>query len=202
MEGTTQLVLGQVCRERTECRASAVPWLLDLMDVSGCVVTVDAPCSGPELARCLLGRNAEYVISLRPEYGPCFDQVEARFQETRPFETFRNPDDSKPGPGPARRWGYQRNDLGFLTAEGWEGLSGIGMVETRTACPEGPQFRRRYYASSLSGNASDFFAAVETHSEVAEGTLWTVAITFPDLESMANVAGTFALLKESIPEAA
>jgi predicted transposase YbfD/YdcC len=200
--GRPQLVLGQVCRENVCCRATAVPWLLDLMDVSGCIVTVDAPCAGPDIVRAILGRGADYAVALRPEYGPIFDLAEVGFRESEPISIFNETTDRRSELPRTRRWEYRRSGLEFLTEAGWEGVRGLGMVETEIEAPDGPRIQHRYYASSLNGGARGFYAAVETHSRVAEGTLWTVTVTFPNAESMANVAGTFAILKEGLSDAA
>lgn len=200
--GSPQLVLGQVCRENGICQSTAVPWLLDLMDLSGCVVTVDAPCAGPDLVRGLLGRNADYVVELRPEAGRVYDQVESRFREMEPLPFFQQVADQRFDLPRIRRWEYHRNDLAFLGHEDWEGVGGIGMVETEIETADAPRAHRRFFVSSLTGSATAFFSAVETHAEVSEGTLWTITLTFPNPESMANVAGTFAILKDSLTKAA
>src|SRR6476660_9842205 len=83
------LVLGQVKTEEKSNEITAIPKLLELLHLHGCIVTLDAMGCQREIAERILDKGADYVISLKGNQGTLQQQVEALFTEAREesFET-------------------------------------------------------------------------------------------------------------------
>jgi len=64
--GTEQeLVLGQMCVEEKTNEIPTAPLLLELLDISGCIVTADAMSRRREIARTIVAGKGDYVLSIK-----------------------------------------------------------------------------------------------------------------------------------------
>ena len=74
--GENQLVLGQVKVSDKSNEITAIPKLLNILDVSGCIVTIDAMGAQKEIARQIVDQGADYVLSLKGNQGNLHEDVE------------------------------------------------------------------------------------------------------------------------------
>ena len=75
----TKPVLGQVKTEEKSNETTAVPELLNLLDVSGCAVTVDAAGCRKKIAEQIIDRGGDYVFGLKGNRGNLHREVEEFF---------------------------------------------------------------------------------------------------------------------------
>ena len=75
----TKLVLGQVKTEEKSNEITAVPELLNLLDVGGCVVTVDAMGCQKKIAEQIIDQGGDYVFGLKGNQGNLHKEVEEFF---------------------------------------------------------------------------------------------------------------------------
>jgi hypothetical protein len=75
------LVLGQMAVDEKSNEMTAVPKLLDLLDVSGCIVTADALNTQRTIAEKVLVQGADYVLALKSNQGTLHADVELRFSD-------------------------------------------------------------------------------------------------------------------------
>lgn len=73
---TNKLVLGQVKVDGESNEITAIPELLKLLELSGCIVTIDAIGCQKEIVKLITQQNADYVITLKKNQGNLYDQVE------------------------------------------------------------------------------------------------------------------------------
>ena len=59
------LVLGQVKVDEKSNEITAIPELLNLLDVSGCIVTIDAMGCQKQIARQIVSQEADYVLAVK-----------------------------------------------------------------------------------------------------------------------------------------
>ncbi len=59
---------------------TAIPELLKILELSGCIVTIDAIGCQKEIVRLITQQNADYVITLKKNQGNLYDEVEKLFQ--------------------------------------------------------------------------------------------------------------------------
>ncbi len=78
-----QLVLGQIKVDSKENEITAIPKLLELLDLRKCTVTIDAIGCQKEIARQIRGKRAHYVLALKDNQKALHDAVERTFDEAR-----------------------------------------------------------------------------------------------------------------------
>ena len=197
------LVLGQFKVADKSNEITAVPELLRVLELSGCIVTTDAMGCQKKIAREIVESDADYVLALKgnqetvhQEVRDFLDQTLAEQQGPRPrgakvskaaanlasFETV----EKDHGRLETRRY-YQSTELGwFADLAKWEGLQSVGMVEAiREVNGERTQ-ERRYYLSSLPLNIELFARAVRGHWGVENKLHWVMDVCFGEDKSRAR----------------
>jgi predicted transposase YbfD/YdcC len=182
-----RLVLGQEAVADKTNEITAIPALLERLELHGALVTIDAIGTQAEIARAIVGRGADYLLGLKANQpalladvvdffaDPPAGMVEPAFQTT----------DGDHGRVEERRHLVCR-DVEWLTkgrgAPGarFAGLSMIGMVETRVERAGIVGRERRYYVSSASLDVQAFAAAVRAHWHVENRLHWVLDVVFHD----------------------
>ena len=74
-----RLVLGQVKVDEKSNEITAIPELLKVLSLRGCIVTIDAMGCQKEIVKLIAGQEADYVITLKKNQGSLYKRVEALF---------------------------------------------------------------------------------------------------------------------------
>jgi predicted transposase YbfD/YdcC len=183
------VVLGQRKVDAKSNEITAIPELLDLLALKGCIVTIDAMGCQRTIARQIVEQGADYVLALKGNQ-PTLEQAVAHFFVTGPeAEAHRTASDSyeqtEQGHGRLETRCYWITDEleAELTAVAWPGLQSIGMVEaTRTRAGK-TSVEQRFYLTSLQPDAPHFARAVRNHWGIENGLHWTLDVTFREDQS-------------------
>lgn len=113
---------------------TAIPALLNVLEIAGCIVTIDAMGCQRDIATAIIGRGADYVLALKGNQGGLFEDVQWLFQQaqTSGFEdvahSFAQSIDKGHGRIEIRRC-WALSDLNYLTQRPlWVGLQTVVMV--------------------------------------------------------------------------
>lgn len=199
------LVMGQLKVDEKSNEITAIPRLLEMLDVSGCIITIDAMGCQKEIAQTIVERDADYVLALKGNQGTLHENVEMFFQDQidRDFVDTPGVDTHKTvdtGHGRVEVREYWCVDsIDWLTeSKDWKGLSAIGCARlTRTIDEETTRFDR-YYILSNSMKAQSFGHAVRGHWGIENKLHWSLDMTFREDESRIRKASTpdnFAVIR-------
>src|SRR5215510_12773694 len=78
-----RLVLGQQQVDKKSNEITAIPALLRLLDLKGCIVTIDAMGCQKEIARTIVEQGADYVLALKGNQGRLYEEVQRFFDEAQ-----------------------------------------------------------------------------------------------------------------------
>jgi len=182
-----RLVLGQEAIDDKSNEITAIPALLERLELRGALVTIDAMGTQAGIAQAIVAKGADYLLGLKANQPALLEDVADFFADPPAdmlepaFETT----DGDHGRIEERRHVVCR-DVGWLTrdrhASGarFAGLSMIGMVETRVERAGAIKRERRYYISSASLDAGTFAAAVRAHWHVENRLHWVLDVVFHD----------------------
>jgi predicted transposase YbfD/YdcC len=199
---SNNLVLGQWKVADKSNEITALPQLLRVLELSGCIVTLDAMGCQKKIAREIIESDADYVLALKgnqetvhQEVKDFLDQTLAETQKPRPRGTQRWPAaglatwetvEKDHGRLETRRY-YQSSELAwFADLEQWEGLKSVGMVEAMREVDGKTSVERRYYLSSLPVNIELFARAVRSHWAVENKLHWVMDVCFREDQSRAR----------------
>jgi predicted transposase YbfD/YdcC len=201
------LVLGQQKVAGHSNEITAIPALLGMLALEGCTVTIDAMGTQKEIAGKVKEQGAEYVLALKGNQGRLHAEVQESFTLAEQ-EGFRGIGHDRHetvngGHGRIERRRYwtiwDPEHIAYLDPGGeWAGLRSIGMVEAECRVGERVTVERRYYLSSLAGEAREFAEAVRGHWGVENGLHWVLDVAFREDESRVrtgNAPENLALLR-------
>lgn len=184
-----------------EGEISAIPRLLALLDVSGCIVTTDAAGCQTDIAALVVGGGGDWAGARPPVFAVKGNQAGLRancerwlFEATLAgdadaFETSerghgRQETRRSGGRTPARSAPVPEAAVRRLL---WPGLASIGMVEAARTVGGRTSVEQRYFASSLAPDAEALARAVRGHWGVENGLHGTLDVSFREDESRTRV---------------
>ena len=196
-----RLVLGQVAVAEKSNEITAVPSLLEMLDIEGCIVTVDALNSHKPLAEQIIQQKADYIFALKANHATLHAEVAdffawlARKGQTgleQWCDSHTWTQDFGHGRREVRRaWCLDATagDWSQAIAQ-WPGLQSITLIESQRWLsipdPEAPapwaqpSHERRYYLSSLSCDAPTLLQAVRAHWGIENSVHWVLDVTFEE----------------------
>jgi len=201
------LVLGQVKVEEGSNEIGAIPRLLKMLDLAGCIVTIDAIGCQKEFTKTITEKGGDYVLAVKKNQGHLYRDLKDLFEEIdHPDMAFIEHDGHETtgkdhGRIEIRRcWTLSDPDcLGYLrNREEWHGVKSLVMVESERIIQGERSTQARYYISSLPGEAKDLLAAVRGHWGIENSLHWVLDIAFREDESRLrkdNGAENMAILR-------
>jgi len=179
------LVLGQVKTEEKSNEITAIPKLLDGLEVSGCIVTIDAMGCQKKIAKKIVDKDGDYLFGLKGNQGILNDDVREffRYADGEQFKDiphdYTETVDGEHGRIETRRVWCTSDIDWFQEKHLWKGLGSFGMVESERTVGDKTSVERRYFISSLPGDdAEQFGRAVRQHWQVENKLHWTLDISF------------------------
>lgn len=179
------LVLAQVATEEKSNEITAIPKLLELLDLNGATVTIDAMGCQQDIAEKIVEYGGDYVLALKGNQPTMHEKAEALFEEACSAEKL--PKEVKRMVMKERRRGGDeiREHLVMpapkdFANERW-GIQSLGMVCRRRTESDGKETGQvRYYISSLRPLVRPFAYAVRSHWGIENKLHWTLDVTFTE----------------------
>lgn len=200
------ITLGQVKVDDKSNEITAIPALIDALDLSECIVTIDAMGCQKKIVETIIKNDADYVICLKRNQEKLYELVESHFNQV---------DESGKRIPPTRREVYTTENIGHGRTErrvydmycnglnlcpGWKGLKSFIRVQSyrRENATGEETTETRYYISSLGLGASKAANAIRTHWSIENNLHWQLDVTFNEdaTRKKKNAAINFSLLNK------
>jgi len=183
------ITLGQVATEEKSNEITAIPQLLEIIDVEDAVVTIDAAGCQKNIAAQIVQDGGDYVLALKGNQGKLFDDVrllmDCYIRNGSADCPVSHYVEAEEGHGRVEeRQYYQMTAPSWLHGRSeWEGLKTIGAA-VRVYQEKGVQKSdTRYYLSSLRRNGKQFANAVRSHWAIENTLHWSLDMTYREDES-------------------
>lgn len=198
------MALGQVKTNDKSNEITAIPKLLDKLDLKGCIVTIDAMGTQKKIADKIINKGADYVLALKGNQSTIhkntalfFDHLEENQKDVTSIDTFESVDGDH-GRVETRKYTVV-SDIDWLQGkEDWRGLTSIGMVESTRDFGDKVSTDKRYYLTSLDCDSEKFAEAVRSHWGVENKLHWVLDISFREDENRirkGNAAENMAVIR-------
>ena len=193
---TNRLVLGQVKVDEKSNEITAIPALLRLLDVTGCIVTIDAMGTQTAIAEQIVAQGADYVLAVKDNQERLAADVTATFAEAEqnhfkhvPHDYAKTIDKGHGRIDTRECWTLSREDYlqALRTSDAWVGLRSLAMVRATRQVGDEITVFSRYYISSLDGQAARLLDATRHHWGVENDLHWTLDVAFREDESRARI---------------
>jgi len=179
------LALGQVRVDEKSNEITAIPRLLEMIDVKGRIITTDAMGCQRDVAKRIVDKKGDYVFCLKGNQTSLHDEVKYFFDECRAanyqdvehhyFESL----EKDHGRIETRRcWVVEQDAVNWLEREEWPGLSSIAAVESERKIRGKKTTETRYFISSLTGKARKLADATREHWAIENSLHYVLDVTF------------------------
>jgi len=180
-----KISIGQVKVDDKTNEIKAVPKLLDLIDIKGCVVTMDAMGTQKEIVKKIVkGKKGHYCLALKKNQGTLHWDVDEYFKfaledkKTRKQLKAAKNFNKEHGRIEERKY-YVSNDVEFIqNLKDWENLKSIIMVENYRETGDDETRVKRYYISDLELSAEEFLKIIREHWEIENSLHWVLDVHF------------------------
>jgi predicted transposase YbfD/YdcC len=177
------ITLGQWKTDEKSNEITAVPELIEALELEGATVTTDAMGCQKAIAQALVDKGADYVFGLKGNQGTLHAQVKRLFDVTE-WENYVDFDD----------WGHVTEGAGHGRVEwrrclalacppggpfdAWAGMKSVVMVEAMRQTAETVTAEKRYFVSSLPPDSKRLADAIRSHWEVENRLHWCLDVAF------------------------
>ena len=181
---TNRLVLGQLKVEDTSNEITAIPQLLALLDLQGCIVTIDAMGCQKDIAYTITPQGVDYVLALKEHHPTLYEDVTLFLHDVKAHNVghvqyqCEETVDADHGRLEMRTY-WITSDIAWLGAKAsWPHLHSIGMVESRREVGDQVAVATRDYLTSLACDVAQFAKAVREHWGVENALHWVLDVSF------------------------
>ena len=190
------LVLGQLACEEKSNEITAIPKLLELLEIKGCIITIDAMGTQKDIAKKIIEKGADYCLSLKENQPELYNDVKL-YTESELFTADRKALKEKAqyfktlekGHGRIeKREYYTCNDGSWLfCADKWANLSGFGVCVSTVEKDGKTSVSHNYAIYSVKNMTAEQFAACKrAHWSIENKLHWVLDMTFREDDSRAR----------------
>ncbi len=178
-----RLVLGQVKTEEKSNEITAIPELLRLLLLDGCIVTIDAMGCQKEIINTIVERKADYAIAVKENQKTLYESIKDSFAEAIPDDVAHESYETiEKGHGRIEKRTYsiitEESYLDYVNPRhAWTKLNGIGMVKAERTIKGVKSQEQRYYITSIQ-RAKVFAHAVRNHWGIENSLHWVLDTSF------------------------
>lgn len=181
----SRLVLGQERTEEKSNEITAIPALVERLDVKGALVSVDAMGCNTTVAQSILDAEADYLLAVKDNQPTLHADIESYFETAPPNEIEKIETVGKDhGRFEVRKYSISHQVDWYATQRSYPGaprlpkLTAIAMVESRIERGDKIETERRSFISSRALSAADFAHAARGHWAIENNLHWSLDTTF------------------------
>lgn len=199
------LVLGQRKVDDKSNEITAIPELLDMLEIEGCIVTLDALHCQTRTVETIIEKQADYVLPVKENQPRLLETLQGLFDDPEEMRWVECDHQRTVDKGHGRieiRECWTTSDPEYLryiaTLAEWQGLRSIAMVQAERRLGDETTVTRRYFISSLESDAKLLLHAVRTHWGIENKVHWVLDIAFREDDCRirkGNGAENFAVLR-------
>lgn len=202
-----QLVLGQRKVDEKSNEITAVPQLLKLLDISGCIVVLDAISTQTKIAKTIIDQGGDYILNVKENQGHLYEDIHDLFEDDWKFDFKDAPYDyaktvNKDHGRIEIRQCWTISDPEYLSnvreLTRWDGIQSLVMILSERRMGEEVEIQDRYYISSLESNAEKILKAKRSYWGIENRLHWVLDIAFNEDHSRVrkdNAPQNFAVLR-------
>ncbi len=179
-----QITLGEITVDEKSNEITAIPQLLDLIDVSGATVTIDAMGCQTDIAKKITDKKADYCLALKGNQSSLHEDVKLYFEKLPAEQTAIT---KEKGHGRIEKREYFLDtDIDWLPQKAeWARLNAIGGVKSIVFEKEETRTETRYFITSLT-DVNKFADAVRKHWSIENQLYWQLDATLGEDNSRAR----------------
>jgi predicted transposase YbfD/YdcC len=182
------LVLGQVKVDEKSNEITAIPQLLKALEISGCIITIDAMGCQTEIAKTIVEEQADYVLALKDNQGNLFEDTQKLFEDLESSQYQAYIYDYEKTVNKGHGWIEIRecwtiSDPQILCHlrgfQNWEKLMTVSRIRSQRWIGDEKTCEDRFHIASIVG-AKRVLAAARSHWGIENNLHWTLDMAFDE----------------------
>lgn len=179
-----KMSLGQVRVGNKSNEIVAIPLLLEMLDLDGCIVTIDAIGCQKKIAHEIVGKNCDYVLALKENNKSLYRDVVDYFSSIEQFEHSSWEEWDKGHGRIEHRICWATSDIEWLKREhSWAKLTSVAKIVSTRTIKGKTSTDTRFYISSLLPDAELLCRAARSHWGVENQLHWVLDVVFNEDKS-------------------
>jgi len=188
-----QLVLGQTKVAEKSNEITAIPELLQLLEISGCIVTIEAIGTQTEIVETILEGGSDYLLAVKENQAHLFEDIQYLFEaldtaqgmKSAPYQYAKSVNKGHGCIETRACWATDREEhLSLLRKrQQWKGLKSVVRIISHRQVGETLEVQTRYFISSLPAEAKAILKAKRSHWKIENQLHWVLDIAFREDES-------------------
>lgn len=200
------LVMGQLACEEKSNEITAIPKLLEMLEINGCIVTIDAMGTQKEIAEKIIDKGADYILSLKENQKTLYNDVKlyiddiCKDTDVINSSSYHKTVEKGHGRIEVRKCVISEEIEWLRTKSDWKGLNGIGAIYCTIEKDGQKTNQSHYFIYSCKGlTAKQIMQHKRSHWSVENNLHWVLDMAFREDESRArkdNSAENFNVLRQ------
>jgi predicted transposase YbfD/YdcC len=182
------LLLGQVKTDKKSNEITAIPKLLELIDIKGHIITIDAMGAQKKIAQQIIKQEGDYVMSLKGNQGKLHKNVVKAFKvaQAKEWDGIRHETCQTIEAGHGRiekRRYYIMPAAAVEIPQGWPTIQSVVMVERERTDWKKTSHEVQYHICSLPADVEKISQAIRAHWGVENKLHWSMDVIFNEDKS-------------------
>ena len=204
--GENKLVLAQERVNGKSNEITAIPKLLELLDLKGKIVTIDAIGTQKAIAKQIIDAEGDYVLAVKRNQGKLFQEMKFVFETDRkqdfkgaPYDYAETVNKGHGRIETRRCWTISDPEYLRNAVEDWAGLKSLVFIESERLINNKKELSMRYFISSMEGKASDILSTQRSHWEIENCLHWILDIAYNEDRCRVrkdNAPGNFSIIRK------
>lgn len=179
------IVLGEIATDEKSNEITAIPDLLNMLELKGCIVTIDAMGTQTEIASTIIDGGADYVLAVKENQPLLHQDIELYFSTESATCDYAKTTEKSHGRYETREC-WTSMDIDWLyNKDNWDGISGIGMIRSKRqqVGSEVVENSVKYFIFSKDMTAIELLTTVRAHWSIENSLHWVLDLDFREDES-------------------
>jgi predicted transposase YbfD/YdcC len=198
------LSLGQVAVDDKSNEITAIPELLDLLDITGAIVTIDAMGCQKAIAQKITAQGGDYILTVKDNQEHLLTDIQQALSDASEKDFAGVEHDAYEtrehghGRDEYRSYLILRQTSGIRNADAWANLTTIGMCYSERTVNGVTSEEVRYFIGSKKAKARTYAKALRNHWSIENSLHWQLDVTFDEDDNRVtkrNGAENLALLR-------
>jgi len=190
------LLIGQLKTDEKSNEITAIPELLDLIDIEGAIITIDAAGCQKNVVDKICNKGAHYVLAVKGNQPTLHNEIIDLFETAHDQKFYYVPNSDLFESVEKGHGRIEKRSIAICSDTSgplddmkkvWKGLETFIEVTTERTLHDKTSIEKRYYISDLILSAKEFGEIIRTHWSVENNLHWKLDVIFKEDESRANI---------------